>query len=584
MNRSVKRCAGWLLLLIMGGLAAGCEEKKPLPLDVFYPFAKVASLEVKVEEADHKLFISKPVSVTIRAKDAAGAPVDVPDSLISLYVNDSILMARRFTPTDTGRFEVYARFGQVTSSRVQVISRDFIKSISVQLSRPVFYLGEDEAPVEISAILIDNDGKEVSLPDPTVLSAFVNGARLAGRSFIPDRTGDFKVSVRLPNRNAAEATLRSVEPRSVVGSIVVLASSSGGTHLGIANGKSEPFRLKAQVFDKNNVELPFSKDITFSVNGTRQSRPEFSTSIAGAYAITASGYGVTSAPLNVVMRKPLDFPVVRIPIILHFIDVPVPSQAELTRQLNFVNNAFRGGNPQPGTAQDPNSVDSYMEFEWAKYAPDGKPLPVPGVHEVVNSQQSYPETLITTASENNPCWVNFWHPNKYLNVWVLPVSGARWGGLGTLAVMSDSPQSEKPPFLYGTWINGAVNLSALTHEFGHNLGLFHTFNGDGINGQQNTPAQSCANDADACEDTPNYHRDDLVRDVNRISCEGFAFVSTNYMDYGPGLGNSFTYDQRTIVRRSMEKGLWLPSPRNINLREGTGRKLPVDIKPPLILK
>ena len=254
----------------------------------------------------------------------------------------------------------------------------------------------------------------------------------------------------------------------------------------------------------------------------------------------------------------------------------------LNTELSRINNAFRGTNIQPEHPQDPNSVDTFVEFEWATTDPDGQPLARPGVHVVTTDRSSYSENIITSVSENNPCWTHFWDPNKYLNVWVLSVPNAGWGGLGTYPALHDNPVYERPKYLYGSWVNTSAALEVLLHEFGHNLGLRHVFKGGGLSTDHISLTESCSSDADGCNDTPNYHRDRYIYERLRTSCEGNTFHSTNHMDYGDGAMNSFTYDQRKIIRTTVEKGIWIPIPRNRGARFATGTDAPLNLQPPRI--
>src|SRR5690606_22850929 len=182
--------------------------------------------------------------------------------------------------------------------------------------------------------------------------------------------------------------------------------------------------------DGNNQPLPFSKDIEYLINGIPQLGNTFTSASAGIHRVSARGYGRNSQIFEIVLREQQVFERVKIPIILHFINQQVPSQAELNEELKRINDSFGGINTQPDFQQDPNSVDTFVEFEWEVSHPDGSLLTRPGVHIVQTNSTSYTHDQILATADTNPCWTNFWDPNRYVNVWIVDVPKAPWGGLG----------------------------------------------------------------------------------------------------------------------------------------------------------
>jgi hypothetical protein len=563
----------------------GCEDREALPVQAFYPFSSIARIDISVSDSIYKLYVSQPVEIIPKIYDKDGKLIYLPDSLIAFTVNEESLTGRSVVPPDTGNFVVKAKVGNIESQSIRVRSLDLIRSIEVRLSRPVFYLREETTPIIVSATCFDTGGAALKLTDSTQLKILIDGTPVVGNSVLPVRAGDYKVQIRLRQHQSTTAILPAVDPNNAVKAIRLKAFASGGTHLGVAN-KSTRFNLQAEVLGKDDRPVPLSKELRFFTNGSALADASFTTSTAGTYTLQARGYGAESVPVSVIMRPEQFYSVVKLPIILHFLNQPVPSQSDLDNLLANVNKAFRGVNLK-AAEQDLNAVDSYVEFEWATRAPDGTLLERPGVHAVTTGPESITDREVGVTNATNPCWNNFWNPNKFLNVWVIKVSDGPWGGLGSLPYWADAPIAAPPSFLVGTWVNSTSNLTydLLVHEFGHNLGLFHTFNGNPVYGVSITPEGSCARDSDECEDTPNYHRGAEVdfSTNKRVSCQGGEFQSTNYMDYGPGNSNSFTYDQRKIIRQTVEKAVWLPIPRNRNARLAATGAAPWVVKPPVIL-
>ena len=104
----------------------------------------------------------------------------------------------------------------------------------------------------------------------------------------------------------------------------------------------------------------------------------------------------------------------------------------------------------------------------------------------------------------------------------------------------------------------------LAHELGHYLGLYHVF------------SEKECEETDYCDDTPNYNRTAYLNGlaeltppynfqevVQRTSCEGLLFISTNIMDYYYSYQNQFTENQRARVRHVLENSPLVPGPKNI---------------------
>lgn len=553
----------FLLILIVG-----CKDRDILSINELYPFSKIAKIEIKPSSTDYELFVSNPVKLDLVATDISGERLSIPDSLVDLFVNGQLTEDKQLSFQDAGQYEVKVQFGKIESSPVVILAKDEVASLEVSYSRDVFYLNEETEPIDISVNIKNKAGQTQSIKDKSLLKVSVNGQDLTGNTFLPQTTGTFKVQASLKNHKSPVSDLTSLDAFQVVNSIVLTAHSKGGTNLGIA-GRDEQFELKAKVYNKDNKELPFSKHLNFYSNGTPLNSNSFAIREAGDYQIQAQGYGVTSEKTLIKMRQDNVMDIVKIPIIFHFIDITPPTDAQIAEIINQVNLNYRGEN-KLGITQDPNVVNTYIQFELAKNDPNGKPLNRAGLN-IVSHGSDLTDNLTTQSVPENPCYLNFWNPNEYINVWVVNVPNVGWSGKGSLPLSQKNfPPGYVPPrispFLMGTWMNKSLSIGTLIHEFGHNLGLSHTFSGDPVNNSFLTTAEACKLDVDGCEDTPNYHRTSTVSDIYRESCSGSPFISTNFMDYSPGLNNSFTFDQRALMRWNLENAFWLPTNRNRNLR------------------
>ena len=173
------------------------------------------------------------------------------------------------------------------------------------------------------------------------------------------------------------------------------------------------------------------------------------------------------------------------------------SAALINAQITQLNNDFRKLGGTSGDNSNPVGADTEVEFCPARVDPNGNPLAEPGINRINRNSQgwnafpysrSYVELTIKPASQ--------WDPNRYINVWVVPLSGGLLGyaqfpsnsglsGLNTnggaantdgVVVVTSSVGSTATPNP-----NGGVYDSGrtLTHELGHffaarpSAGSFH---------------------------------------------------------------------------------------------------------------
>ena len=227
----------------------------------------------------------------------------------------------------------------------------------------------------------------------------------------------------------------------------------------------------------------------------------------------------------------------RIPCVVHVITSG--SQGNLSptcvesgiRILNEDFLALPGTNGAPGT-------DTQIEFFLAEVDPNGNPtngITYTNNNSWFNDNGSYWNTLA-------------WDPDRYLNIYTNTASGA-------LGYVSSFPQegsagsnSDRVVILYSTFGDCATqfpfNLGrTLTHEVGHYLGLFHTFEG-GCGG-------NCSSSGDLICDT-NSQSFPNSGCGSPSSCGSLDPVH-NYMDYSDdACMYEFTPNQARRMRCSLE--------------------------------
>ncbi len=228
--------------------------------------------------------------------------------------------------------------------------------------------------------------------------------------------------------------------------------------------------------------------------------------------------------------------IVRIPVVFHIIHNNGPENIALSQiesQIRILNEDFRR---IPGTNGFGPGVDTQIEFFLAQRDPQGNCTD--GVVRVQSALTNghYPnqQTQMKALSQ--------WDPTKYLNFWVVGDMGGVLGyatfpgGPANLdgIVCADSYVGDE-----GTSGTGQYGLGrTATHEIGHWLNLFHTFQG------------GCAG-GDQCADTPPVDNPNFGCATGHVSCGSVDQVE-NYMDYSDDpCFDRFTADQLTRINNSL---------------------------------
>ncbi|MEW7277792.1 M43 family zinc metalloprotease [Aquimarina sp. 2201CG1-2-11] len=249
-----------------------------------------------------------------------------------------------------------------------------------------------------------------------------------------------------------------------------------------------------------------------------------------------------------------------IPVVVHVFG-KVQSGRTLTyekirRAIEVVNEDFNGRNP------DFNTVDPFfrnrrstldIEFKLAKIDPNGGATS--GVQFYDDEQSGFGEGGTHDGTIAHYAWDN----NKYMNVYILAIlkdngatnsSGVAWlpntamNNAGTARVVYNGQ------YLHGNTDNEFASI--FTHEFGHWLNLYHTFNGNGcndLNGDfvNDTPTEDTSPTNQGCR-------------VGASEC-GNLINYENYMGYESSLGCAKMFTRGQVTR--MSAALNQPSRRTI---------------------
>ncbi len=227
-----------------------------------------------------------------------------------------------------------------------------------------------------------------------------------------------------------------------------------------------------------------------------------------------------------------------IPVVVHILTrtngVGDITDAKVLSQIKILNDDFRavaGSNGGPG-------FDTRIQFRLATIDPSGNPTS--GITRTANN---------SWFNDSGSYWNSLaWDPGRYLNIYTNQASGA----LGYVPYLPQSgpagANSDRVVVLWSSFgDNGPIGAPynkgrTTTHEVGHYLGLYHTFDG-GCGSVSN-----CSGSGDLICDTNRESSPSFGCPSNKSSC-GSSDPVTNYMDYSDDLCmNQFTDNQSNRMR------------------------------------
>ncbi len=176
------------------------------------------------------------------------------------------------------------------------------------------------------------------------------------------------------------------------------------------------------------------------------------------------------------------------------------TQAQINDCIRVINEDFRKkSGTNGGSSTDSRAADVEIEFRLAQFDPSGNPTD--GVNRIYNPSS-------TDNAGEAAKTLSYWDSNKYYNIWV--VNTIYTSGSGTILGYATFPSSRASnPTRDGIIIRadqaGAIGNAmssqvgrTVTHESGHWLGLYHTFQDGCVGGT----TANCASQGDRVCDTP----------------------------------------------------------------------------------
>lgn len=250
-----------------------------------------------------------------------------------------------------------------------------------------------------------------------------------------------------------------------------------------------------------------------------------------------------------------------LPVVVHVIHIGEPygtgsniTDEQIASAIEALNEDFR---KLPGTNGDGDGVDVNIEFCLAARDPNGNPTN--GIVRVNGSSVTNYATMGIEASGGNGATeesvkaLSTWPRASYVNIWVVNEIENNDGGSGIqgYAYFPINNPIDGIVILFNAFgtignLKSYTNMNrVITHEVGHYLGLYHTFNGT----SSCSPESNCNTQGDRVCDTP--------LTIQASSCASPACSGTqqveNYMDYTPQTcQDMFTAGQKLRMRTTLE--------------------------------
>ena len=237
--------------------------------------------------------------------------------------------------------------------------------------------------------------------------------------------------------------------------------------------------------------------------------------------------------------------VVTIPVVFHVVYYNAAqnvSDAMIAAQLKVLNDDFRNATAVAGAA----NVE--VQFVMAKRTPSGAATTGIERKQTTRASFSYTAEYVKMPSYG----LAGWNSQKYLNIWLCDLDGGLLGYATFPSSLTSAPTMDGVVCLYSSLPGGSAapyNLGrTMTHEVGHWLNLYHTFQ----SGCSNTTATS----GDAVSDTPPEKSAAFGCPIGRNTCSSVGDDPIkNFMDYtDDSCMNQYTPGQKTRVQSIFAAG------------------------------
>lgn len=239
--------------------------------------------------------------------------------------------------------------------------------------------------------------------------------------------------------------------------------------------------------------------------------------------------------------------VVTIPVVFHVVYNTAAqnvSDAQIAAQLKVLNDDFRKLNADAANVPaefKSVAADVEVQFVMAKRTPDGSTTN--GIERRETTVPLFTDDKVKRFADGG---LDTWTATKYLNVWLCNLGGNLLGYATFPSSLAGSPATDGVVCLYSSVPGGTAapynKGRTATHEVGHWLNLYHTFQG-GCN--------KSAKGGDGVADTPAESSSAFGCPTGRNTCPTIAGndPTSNYMDYtDDACMNFYSLDQKARVQ------------------------------------
>ncbi len=269
-----------------------------------------------------------------------------------------------------------------------------------------------------------------------------------------------------------------------------------------------------------------------------------------------------------------DGPSYIIPVVVHVIhdnSIEKISREQVLSAIEGSNKDFRLKNTDKSNivpAFRDIAADTRIELRLATRDPEGNPT-----DGIVYTESALTEHEYPSGSQNELMNLIEWDHTQYLNIYIVRsiLSGGEISNIGGYAFLPFSAMPGRDGMVIRHESFGSTGTSdnnrTLTHELGHYLGLFHTFQGGCPDSGQN-----CNNSGDGICDTPPTSEAHFQCNTTRETCGNLDNIQ-NHMDYS-SCRLMFTEGQRDVMHSYLIQGVRSGLHTQQNL-ERTGANSPI---------